>query len=112
MTMFLACLPRRSIHLLAGLTAAVSLCGGCDRRIETDYQGTFGQIKDDTNATERPVADKPTGIVEQVEADEFKPIDPLDILPEEVHEDQSIETLRDFFPGGQVEEAPARAKKK
>ena len=69
-------------------------------------------VKDDTNATERPVADKPTGIVEQVEADEFKPIDPLDILPEEVHEDQSIETLRDFFPGGQVEEAPARAKKK
>ena len=50
--------------------------------------------------------------MEQVEADEFKPIDPLDILPEEVREDQSIETLRDFFPGGQVEEAPARAKKK
>lgn len=69
-------------------------------------------VKDDTNATERPVADKPVTLVEQVEADEFKPIDPDDILPEEVHEDRSIETLRDFFPGGQVEEAPAKSGKK
>jgi hypothetical protein len=69
-------------------------------------------VKDDTNAVERPVVDKPTTIVEEVAADEFKPIDPDDILPGEVHEDQSIETLRDFFPGGQVEEAPGKTGKK
>ena len=69
-------------------------------------------VKDDTNATERPAENKPATIVEEVAADEFKPIDPDDILPDEVHEDQSIETLRDFFPGGQVEDAPAKPKKK
>jgi len=69
-------------------------------------------VKDDTNVTERPVENKLATIVEEVAADEFKPIDPDDILPDEVHEDQSIETLRDFFPGGQVEDAPAKSKKK
>ena len=69
-------------------------------------------VKDDTNTVERPVESKPVTIVEEVAADEFKPIDPDDILPDEVHEDQSIETLRDFFPGGQVEEAPTKSGKK
>jgi DNA polymerase-3 subunit gamma/tau len=69
-------------------------------------------VKDDTNAVERPAENKPATIAEEVAADEFKPIDPDDILPDEVHEDQSIETLRDFFPGGQVEDAPAKSKKK
>ncbi|MFM1790141.1 MAG: hypothetical protein RLZZ526_468, partial [Actinomycetota bacterium] len=69
-------------------------------------------VKDDTNAVERPVENKPVTIADEVAADEFKPIDPDDILPDEVHEDQSIETLRDFFPGGQVEDAPAKPKKK
>ena len=69
-------------------------------------------VKDDTNAVERPVESKPATIEEEVAADEFSPIDPDDILPDEVHEDQSIETLRDFFPGGQVEDAPAKSKKK
>ena len=68
-------------------------------------------VKDDTNAVERPVENKPSSIVDEVAADEFTPIDPNDILPEEVHEDQSIETLRDFFPGGQVEDAPTSSKK-
>ena len=69
-------------------------------------------VKDDTSAVERPVENKPVTIADEVAADEFKPIDPDDILPDEVHEDQSIETLRDFFPGGQVEDAPAKPKKK
>ena len=68
-------------------------------------------VKDDTNAVERPAENKPSSIVDEVAADEFTPIDPDDILPEEVHEDQSIETLRDFFPGGQVEDAPTSSKK-
>ena len=41
-------------------------------------------VKDDTNAVERPAENKPSSIVDEVAADEFTPIDPDDILPEEI----------------------------
>ena len=48
----------------------------------------------------------PLALVEQVAEDDFKPVDPADILPESVQNDFAAELLSDFFPGGKVEEAP------
>ena len=70
-------------------------------------------VKDDTNAAERPApAPKKRTIADEVAEDEFKPVDPADILPGEVHDDQAADLLADFFPGGKVEEASAKSAKK
>ena len=69
-------------------------------------------VKDDTNAVERPAAEKKRTIADEVAEDEFSPVDPQDILPGQVHDDHAVNTLLDAFPTGKVEEAPGKPKKK
>lgn len=69
-------------------------------------------VKDQTGATERPAPVVKKTIVDVVADDVFAPVDPADILDEEVSEDNSLDTLREFFPEGHVEEAPPKGKKK
>ena len=68
-------------------------------------------VKDDTSATERPAPSQKKNIADEVAADDTSPVDPADILPEEATEDLGLETLRQFFPEGHVEEAPAKGQK-
>jgi DNA polymerase-3 subunit gamma/tau len=69
-------------------------------------------VKDQTGATERPAAAPEKTIADVVAEDDFAPVDPADILPGEVSDDRSLDTLREFFPEGHVEEAPPKGKKK
>ncbi len=69
-------------------------------------------VKDQTGATERPAPAPVKTIADVVAEDVFAPVDPADILPEEVSDDHGLDTLREFFPEGTVEEAPPKGKKK
>ena len=70
-------------------------------------------VKDDTNAIERPAeAPKKRTIADEVAEDDFKPVDPADILPGEAHDDHAADLLSNFFPGGKVEETTAKPAKK
>ena len=69
-------------------------------------------VKDATSEIQRPVDEAPKNIAEEVERDDFAPVDPDDILPGEVHEDSNIDALHDMFAGGSVKDSPVKSKKK